>query len=185
MRGRPKIALIGGGIAGLATALALFRRGVEVAVYEQAGELLEIGAGIQMTPNAMKTLFALCLEQAAMRVAFEPEGQVLRSWKSGRLIYRAPVRGVFRETFGAPHCSFHRADLLAALAEPLPPGSVRPGARKRAKLNHLPSRWARFKRDVEYAARQVLYPDGTAPRVAWLYDYDVMAEEHYCIAEAA
>jgi salicylate hydroxylase len=59
------------------------------------------------------------------------------------------------------------------------------GSRERAKLNHLPSRWARFKRDVEYAARQVLYPDGTAHRVAWLYGYDVMAEEHYRMPEAA
>src|SRR3954447_16637639 len=129
MRRCPKIAIIGGGIAGLAAALALFRRGVEVAVYEQAGELSEIGAGVQMTPNAMKALFALGLEQAAMRVAFEPEGQVLRSWRSGRLIYRAPIRGVFREKFGAPHCSFHRADLLSVLAAPLPTGIVRLGAR--------------------------------------------------------
>ena len=129
MRRRPKIAIIGGGIAGLAAALALVRRGVEVAVYEQAGELSEIGAGVQMTPNAMKALFALGLEETAMRVAFEPEGQVLRSWKSGRLIYRAPVRGIFREKFGAPHCSFHRADLLSVLAAPLPAGIVHLGAR--------------------------------------------------------
>src|SRR3954470_19295401 len=129
MRRRPKIAIIGGGIAGLAAALALFRRGIEGEVYEQAGELSEIGAGVQMTPNAMKALFALGLEQAAMRVAFEPEGQVLRSWKSGRQIYRAPIRGVFREKFGAPLCSFHRADLLSVLAAPLPPGIVHLGAR--------------------------------------------------------
>src|SRR5215213_370095 len=80
MNRRPRIAIIGGGIAGLAAALALFRRGIEVAVYEQAGELSEIGAGVQMTPNAMKALFALGLEAAALRVAFEPEGQVLRNW---------------------------------------------------------------------------------------------------------
>jgi salicylate hydroxylase len=53
------------------------------------------------------------------------------------------------------------------------------GSRERAKLNHLPSRWARSKRDVEYLSRRILYPDGTAHRVAWLYGYDVAAEEHY------
>src|SRR4029079_15120847 len=53
------------------------------------------------------------------------------------------------------------------------------GSRERAKLNHLPSRWARFKRDVEYAARRLFYPDSTAHRVAWLYGYDVAAEEQY------
>lgn len=51
MKRRPKIAIIGGGIAGLTAALALFRRGVEAAVYEQTGALSEIGAGVQMTPE--------------------------------------------------------------------------------------------------------------------------------------
>ncbi len=55
-----------------------------------------------MTPNAMNALKALGVEEAALAVAFEPESQVLRSWRSGRVIYRAPVRRVFRETFGAP-----------------------------------------------------------------------------------
>jgi len=86
----PRVAIIGGGIAGLAAAVALHRRGV--------------GAGVQMTPNAMKALRLLGLEESAMKVAFEPESQVLRSWKSGRIIYRAPIRGVFRERFGAPRC---------------------------------------------------------------------------------
>ena len=112
----PRVAIIGGGIAGLAAAVALHRRGIEVTVYEQAPELSEIGAGVQMTPNAMNALKALGLEEAAMTVAFEPESQVLRSWKSGRIIYRAPIKGVFRERFGAPLCSFHRADLLSVLA---------------------------------------------------------------------
>jgi salicylate hydroxylase len=125
----PRAAIIGGGIAGLAAAVALHRRGIEVTVYEQAPELSEIGAGVQMTPNAMNALKALGLEQSAMAVAFEPESQVLRSWKSGRVIYRAPIRGVFRERFGAPLCSFHRADLLSVLAAPLPDRAVRLDAR--------------------------------------------------------
>jgi salicylate hydroxylase len=56
------------------------------------------------------------------------------------------------------------------------------GSRERAKLNHLPSRWARFKRDLEYTARRLFYPDGTVHRTAWLYGYDVMAEENYAAA---
>ena len=125
----PQLAIIGGGIAGLAAAVALHRRGVEVTVYEQAPELSEIGAGVQMTPNAMNALKLLGLEESAMKVAFEPESQVLRSWKSGRVIYRAPIRGVFRERFGAPLCSFHRADLLSVLAGPLPDRAIRLDAR--------------------------------------------------------
>jgi salicylate hydroxylase len=76
----PRVAIIGGGIAGLAAALALHRRGVEVTVYEQAGALSEIGAGVQMTPNAMNALRLLGLEESALAVAFEPESQRLRSW---------------------------------------------------------------------------------------------------------
>jgi salicylate hydroxylase len=125
----PRVAIIGGGIAGLAAALALHRRGVEVTVYEQAGELSEIGAGVQMTPNAMNALRVLGLEESAMAVAFEPESQILRSWRSGRVIYRTPIRGVFRERFGAPLCSFHRADLLSVLAAPLPDHFIRLDAR--------------------------------------------------------
>ena len=59
------------------------------------------------------------------------------------------------------------------------------GSRERGKLNHLPSPWARFRRDIEYAARRLFYPDGTAHRVAWLYGHDVMAEEHYRAPEGA
>jgi salicylate hydroxylase len=117
----PRVAIIGGGIAGLAAALALHRRGVEVTVYEQAGELSEIGAGVQMTRNAMNALRLLGLEERAMAVAFEPESEILRSWRSGRVIYRAPIRGVFRERFGAP--------LLSVLAAPLPDRAVRLDAR--------------------------------------------------------
>ncbi|MBV9829298.1 MAG: FAD-dependent monooxygenase [Alphaproteobacteria bacterium] len=125
----PRIVIIGAGIAGLSTAVALRRRGIEVAVYEQADAVSEIGAGVQMTPNAMRALRALGVEDAAMAVAFEPESQVLRNWKSGRVIYRAPMRSVFRERFGAPGCSFHRADLLSVLAAPLPSDIIHLGAR--------------------------------------------------------
>jgi salicylate hydroxylase len=59
------------------------------------------------------------------------------------------------------------------------------GSRERAKLNHLPSRWARFKRDVEYAARRLLYADGTAHRVAWLYGYDVGDPAQYQVSPPA
>jgi salicylate hydroxylase len=82
-----------------------------------------------MTPNAMNALRLLGLEESAMAVAFEPESQILRSWRSGRVIYRTPVKGVFRERFGAPLCSFPRADLLSVLAAPLPDRAIRLDAR--------------------------------------------------------
>lgn len=160
MTRKPRVAIIGGGIAGLAAALALRRRGVEVAVYEQAGELSEIGAGVQMTPNAMRALRSLGIEEAAMAVAFEPEGQVLRNWKSGREIYRAPVRGVFRDKFGAPHCSFHRADLLAVLAAPLPAEIIHLNARCIAVEPGERVAAARFSDGSEVEADIVVGADG-------------------------
>jgi salicylate hydroxylase len=155
----PKIAIIGGGIAGLAAAVAFHRRGIDATVYEQAPELSEIGAGVQMTPNAMKALKSLGLEQAAMAVAFEPESQVLRSWKSGRVIYRAPVSG-FRERFGAPGCSFHRADLLSILAAPLPASAVQLNARCVGVEPGTNSAVARFADGTEIAGDIVVGADG-------------------------
>ena len=155
----PKVAIIGGGIAGLAVAVALQRRGIEFAVYEQAGELGEIGAGVQMTPNAMKALRALGLEAAALGVAFEPESQVVRSWKSGRVIYRARVDG-FRAAFGAPLCSFHRADLLSVLAAPLPERALRLGARCVAVETRGRTAVARFADGGEVEADIVVGADG-------------------------
>ena len=64
----PRIAIIGGGIGGLAAALALERRGAETIVYEQSSELSEIGAGLNLTPNAVKALRALGIEMRARRL---------------------------------------------------------------------------------------------------------------------
>ena len=160
MRRTPRIAIVGGGIAGLAAAVALHRRGIEVTVCGQSSELAEIGAGVQMTPNAMNALKSLGLEAAARAVAFEPESQVLRSWRSGRVIYRAPVHGAFTERFGSPLCSFHRADLLSVLAAPLPDGIVRLGARCVSVDSKASSAVARFADGSEVVADIVVGADG-------------------------
>jgi salicylate hydroxylase len=97
----PKIAIVGGGIGGLAAALALERRGAETIVCEQSGTLSEIGAGLNLTPNAVKALRALGLEQAVNAVAAEADFLNIRSWKSGRYISRTK-RGDFRQKFGGP-----------------------------------------------------------------------------------
>jgi salicylate hydroxylase len=81
-----KVGIIGGGLGGLTAALALIKRGFEVTVYEQASALGEIGAGVQLSPNAMKVLKALGLESQFRCISFEPDRHVVRSWKSGRTI---------------------------------------------------------------------------------------------------
>jgi len=73
-----KIAIIGGGIGGLTAALALLRQGFEVTVFEQAPELREVGAGVQVSANGTRILFALGLQQAIMSVACEAGGKEIR-----------------------------------------------------------------------------------------------------------
>src|SRR5216684_6438035 len=124
-----RVAVIGGGIGGLTAAQALLRRGFEVAVYEAAPELKEIGAGVALGPNAMKALRSLDLEDAVRAVAWESEFQLLRNWRSGRIISKTPRRGYLSQRYGATGCTAHRADLLDVLAAGLPNYIVKLGAR--------------------------------------------------------
>jgi len=124
----PRIAIIGGGIGGLAAALALERRGAEVTVYEQSPVHSEIGAGLNLTPNAIKAFRALGIEAAIEGIGSGSEFLVIRSWKSGRFISRTR-RGDFRKIFGAPNLTVHRADLLDVLRGALKTTAIRLGAR--------------------------------------------------------
>ena len=124
----PRIAIIGGGIGGLAAALALEQRGLEAIVCEQSPALSEIGAGLNLTPNAVKALRALGVENEVDAVASGSEFLNIRSWKSGRYISRMR-RGDFRQKFGAPNLSVHRADLLGVLSGALKSTVIRVGTR--------------------------------------------------------
>jgi salicylate hydroxylase len=124
----PRIAIIGGGIGGLAAALALEQRGAETIVCEQSATLSEIGAGLNLTPNAVKALRALGVDGAVTAAASETSFLNIRSWRSGRYISRTR-RSDFREKFGAPNLSVHRADLLEILAGALKHTDMRFGTR--------------------------------------------------------
>jgi salicylate hydroxylase len=112
-----RIALVGGGIGGLTAALALNQRGFETHVFEQAGELREIGAGITLSANAIKALRALGLEDALRARGFESDAIVGRDWTTARTTFRVPLKGASQAQYGAPHIDIHRADLLEILAQ--------------------------------------------------------------------
>jgi salicylate hydroxylase len=124
----PRIVIVGGGIGGLAAALALEARGAEVIVAEQSPVHSEIGAGLNLTPNAVKAFRALGLDQAIEDIGWASEFQLIRSWRSGRYISRIR-RSDFRQKFGAPNLTVHRADLLELLRNALKTTEIRLGKR--------------------------------------------------------
>jgi len=124
----PRIAIIGGGIGGLAAALALERRGAEVVVCEQSPVHSEIGAGLNLTPNAVKAFRALGIEDQIEAIGSGSEFMAIRSWRSGRFISRTR-RGDFPKVFGAPNLTVHRADLLDVLRGALKTTDIRLGMR--------------------------------------------------------
>ncbi|MEM1162198.1 MAG: FAD-dependent oxidoreductase, partial [Pseudomonadota bacterium] len=112
-----RVAIAGAGIAGLTAALAFARQGAEVSVFEKAPALEEVGAGLQLSPNAMHVLSALGLEDSVMAKGVEPEVATIRHWKSGRRYFNSPLRGACRDRYGAPFSQIHRADLLELLVD--------------------------------------------------------------------
>jgi len=122
------VAIVGGGIGGLAAALSLLHAGLDVQVYEQAPALGEVGAGIQISPNASRLLHRLGLGPALDRTGVRPVGVHQRRWDDGRTLQWAPLGEAMEAAFGAPYYHFHRADLLHALADALPA--------KRVQLDH-------------------------------------------------
>ena len=111
------IAVVGGGIGGLTSALCLARCGYRVHVLEQASAIVEAGAGIQLSPNATKVLLQLGLGDALAAVCVQPEATHIRNWRSGRQISQTPLGEAAQARYGAPYYHAHRGDLIKLLAD--------------------------------------------------------------------
>ena len=120
----------GGGIGGVAAALALVRRGFDVTILEQAPQLGEIGAGIQFGPNAFAALDALGIGEKARRRAVYTDEMVMHDALDESLVGRIPTGAAFRERFGNPYAVIHRADVHLSLLE---------GARETGRVEVLTS----------------------------------------------
>lgn len=110
-------AIIGAGMAGLTTALALARHGIRSEIFEQAEALTEVGAGLQISPNASRILDTLGVLDTLRAVWLEPEEVRLVSASSLRPVASVPCGSFARERWGAPYGTAHRATLQKVLLE--------------------------------------------------------------------
>ena len=111
------VLVAGGGIGGIAAALALVRQGFAVKVLEQAAQLGEIGAGIQLGPNAFAAFDALGIGEIARSRAVYTDEMVMHDALDETLVGRIPTGEAFRQRFGNPYAVIHRADVHGALLE--------------------------------------------------------------------
>ncbi len=109
-----KIAVIGAGIAGLSAAIALRMKGAEVEIFEQATELKELGAGLQISPNGVRILKALDVKYEG---EFEPVSVMMIDGKSAKTIFELPFKEISRQRWGDRFIQIRRSDLHKALLD--------------------------------------------------------------------
>src|SRR5271170_4944390 len=132
LRVKHHILIAGGGIGGLAAALALLERGHDVDVYEQAPELKEAGAGVQISPNGNRALHALGVFEAMQRLSCNTVGKEVRLWNTGKSwkLFDLGTEAIAR--YGFPYATVYRPDLLQVLADAVraaKPDAIHLGAR--------------------------------------------------------
>lgn len=111
------IALVGAGIGGLTAAACLLRNGHRVRIYEQVGEVTEVGAAVQMSANAVKVLYHLGLKDTLQSVAVQPRAFEFRRFDTGELLHEIKLGQVHAQRHGHPYYQIHRVDLHAALMD--------------------------------------------------------------------
>jgi salicylate hydroxylase len=112
-----RIAIAGAGIAGLTTALALLQQGLKVDVYEQAAQLGELGAGLQISPNGSRVLLDLGLGEALQACVCQARGKEIRMWDTGQRWKLFDLGDDCLARFGAPYWMVHRGDLHRVLLD--------------------------------------------------------------------
>ena len=112
-----EVSIVGAGLGGLAAALAIQRYGMRVRVYEQAARLAEVGAGVHQSPNGLKVLKALGLQEVLERDWYRPKCISTRHYQTGVPNFEGDLGAPFVDKFGAPFVSLHRADLHNALID--------------------------------------------------------------------
>ena len=127
-----KVAIVGAGIGGLTAALALLKRGIDVEVYEQAAELKEVGAGLQLSANGSRVFYALGLADELRRLSCEATAKEIRMWNTGETWPLFDLGAASIERYGFPYFTVYRPDLLEVLADAVrreKPAAIRLGVK--------------------------------------------------------
>jgi salicylate hydroxylase len=154
------IAIIGGGIGGLAAAASLLRAGFDVQVYEQAKALSEVGAGINIGPNASRILRRFGIAEQLARHGVRPLTFDQRRWDDGRFLVRAPLGDAVETTFNAPYYTLHRGDLHRAIAAAVQADRVHLGRRFTHLVDHGDRVEAHFESGAAVSADVLIGADG-------------------------
>jgi salicylate hydroxylase len=168
-----KVIIIGAGIGGLAAACSLRQRGIEADVYESAGAIAEVGAGLQLGPNAVKVLEALGFSDALLDCTFEPLNRVTLNWNDATVRHSTPIKRDYPVLYGARFKTVHRADLHRLLLESLPDGTVHLGKTCVDVETRGEVAVARFADGLEVEADLVIGADGirsTVRRILFGFD---------------
>jgi salicylate hydroxylase len=154
------IGIIGGGIGGLTAAASLLRAGFDVQVYEQAGTLGEVGAGINIGPNASRILHRLGIADELGRTGVKPASFDQRRWDDGRILLRSPLGEAVEKAFGAPYYTFHRGDLHRALANAIPADRTHLAHRFTHLMDHGDRVEAHFENGASISVDALIGADG-------------------------
>jgi 6-hydroxynicotinate 3-monooxygenase len=120
----PRIAVVGAGLGGAATASLLLQEGYDVRVYEQAPSFARLGAGIHVGPNVMKILRRIGVEDALDAQGSRPDFWYSRHWQTGEILARIPLGDYAVKQYGASYLTVHRGDFHALLIAALPSGVI-------------------------------------------------------------
>lgn len=142
-----KAIIIGGGIGGLSTGIALRQAGVDIEIYERAKEVREVGAGLAIWPNATRALTKLGLNTAIEALSIPQLGGGIHTWKGEMLVGQSGED--LKKRYGVPVIVAHRAELLTALGDDLPAETVR-----------LNTAFTRFEQDSDGVTAH--FADGTS-----------------------
>lgn len=165
--------IVGGGIGGLGTALALARSGREVRLVEAAPEFTEVGAGLQIGPNATRSLDRLGLLEELTEVAVQPRRGVVRDAVTAEVLTELDFAESFLRRYGYPYLVAHRSDVLAVLLRACQSHhlvTLENNARVVGVTEHSGHAEVTFESGESYTAEVLIGADGIRSRVRRLID---------------